>query len=188
MWYRDNSPYFVESLVQCHHCPFSVCVPITTSWCPNDWIYRHEHWVHMRAHGDKIVWSRRPRKHLDYFFYYYGKSKYKYDKYIVKRSCLRANSRFLYKYDNNLKILFDSIINEETNKMLSTDLTEFRIPQTRSWVRSVEMNLQVGAKLAFLHRVGMKREIFPPVEGICIPLHRCCFNFYELPIVYIFVN
>lgn len=27
--------------------------------------------------------------------------------------------RFLYKYENNLKILFDSIINEETNKMLS---------------------------------------------------------------------
>ena len=86
----------------------------------------------MRAHGDKIVWSRRPRKHLDYFFYYYGKSKYRYDNSIINRSCLRANSRFLYKHDNNLKILFDSVINEETNKMLSTDLTEFRIPQIRS--------------------------------------------------------
>lgn len=116
-------PILWKDFVQCHHCPFSVCVPINTSWCPSDCIYRHEHWVHMRARGDKIVWSRRPREHLDYFFYYYGKSKYKYDKYIIKRSCLRANSRFLYKY-NNLKILFDSIINEETNKMLSTDLTE----------------------------------------------------------------
>ena len=50
------------------------------------------------------------------------------------------------------------------------------------------MNLQIDAKLAFLHRVGMRRGIFPPVEGICISLHKCCFNFYELSVIYIVVN
>ena len=50
------------------------------------------------------------------------------------------------------------------------------------------MNLQIDAKLAFLHRLGMRRGIFPPVEGICISLHKCCFNFYELSVIYIVVK
>ena len=70
--------------VQCHYWPFSISVPINTSWCQNDCIYKHELCVHIRVHVYNMV-VQRTQKSLRLFLNYYGKSKYKYSKYSTER-------------------------------------------------------------------------------------------------------
>lgn len=59
-----------------------------------------------------------------------------------------------------MKILFNSVINYETSKMLSIDSVENSKYHTHI-VKNVKMNLQIDAKLAFLHRVGIIEISFP---------------------------